>query len=61
MNIKFYRKNVYGNDYCYPATKVQAEALQILTNKKTLNDRDLEALKLLGFTLEEVMEKEKEL
>ena len=61
MNIKFYRKNVYGNDYCYPAKRDQADALQILTNKKTLNGRDMEALKMLGFTLEEVMEKEKEL
>lgn len=49
MDIKVRVKNVYGNDLIYPITH-QTE-LATLTGKKTLDQRDIQALQALGITV----------
>ncbi len=51
--IRFYRRNVYGNESMY-AVDHAAEISQ-LTSRKTLLKNDFEALKGLGFTFKEVL------
>jgi ssDNA-specific exonuclease RecJ len=50
MKIKCYKKNVYGNDLIYPVDF--KKELEDLTGKRTLNNRDLDCLKKLGFEIE---------
>ncbi len=44
-------KNVYGRLLIYVQDEYQAKMLAALTNKTTLDYRDLEALQNLGFTI----------
>ncbi len=44
-------KNVYGRLLIYVQDEHQARMLAALTNKTTLDYRDLEALQNLGFTI----------
>ncbi len=56
MTINYYRKNVFGQVNKYLASNQEANAyIKALTGKKTINDRDIEALKGLGFDFEEVL------
>jgi hypothetical protein len=54
-NIKYYIKHVYGNQNMYIADKTQAQAIQNLTNQKTLTTSTMRALEVLGFTFEQVL------
>jgi hypothetical protein len=44
-------KNVYGRILIYVNNEYQARMLAALTNKSTLDYRDLEALQNLGFSI----------
>jgi hypothetical protein len=46
--LRFYEKNVYGNVLIYCYDQDVSEILRQLTNKKTLDQYDLEALRKLG-------------
>ena len=48
-NIKTQPKTAFGRTLHYVTDPVQADALQNLTGKKTLTDRDLTCLQVLGF------------
>lgn len=54
--IRYYRQNNYGNEQFYAVD--QAEAIGKLTGRKTLIDRDIEALKELGFEFKEILKSE---
>ena len=55
--IKFYRKNVYGQERLYLAQDYYAGAVHILTDKETVNESDLEALsRIAGREVEEVLD-----
>ena len=54
--MKFYRKNVYGKDLMYLAERTQREAIEMICNRKSITERDMFALGMLGFTFEEVNE-----
>jgi len=45
-------KNVYGRILIYATEPKTAKMLAVLTNKSTLDYRDLEALKNLGFDIQ---------
>jgi hypothetical protein len=45
-------KNVYGRLLIYVTDERKAKMLAVLTNKTTLDYRDLEALKNLGFEIQ---------
>jgi hypothetical protein len=51
MNIQVNIKQVYGVDRVYPAND-KAIILTQLTNKKTLDKRDIELIKQLGYEIE---------
>lgn len=58
MEIKYYKKNVYGNEHLYIASTGQSEvklAVQQLTGTKTLLTGHIEALEALGFTFKQVL------
>jgi len=56
MSIKFYRKNVYGQERLYLADDFYAGYAHILTNKETVNESDLHALsQISGQKVEEVL------
>lgn len=55
MEIKFYRKNVYGKELMYVADEKIAHHLSQLTGRKTVDSRDMHDLKELGFTFSEVL------
>ena len=57
MNIKYYRKNVYGQDLLY-IVGAEGDAIKALTGKKTIDRRDIAALESLGHTFELVHEGE---
>ena len=52
--IRYYVKNVYGNDLYYPVDC--AQEIQALTGKITLVSRTMEALERMGVKFEEVLE-----
>ena len=56
MTIEYYTKNVYGVDKIYLADEHQKRAVQLLTGNKTLTREAYKGLKMLGYTLEEVLE-----
>jgi len=49
-DIKVETRRNYGTDHKYVISD-HAEALAVLTGKKTVTDRDIQALKALGFTV----------
>lgn len=51
--IRFYRKSNYGVEQVYLIDC--AEPIARLTGCRTLRDRDMDALKELGFTFQEVL------
>lgn len=53
--IQVYVETKYGTDYTYVKDQAQAEALEALTKKKTLDRYDFRALEKLGYTIELVM------
>ena len=50
-NIKTQTKTAFGQVRHYIVDPVQADAIKTLTGKKTVNDKDLVALQLLGLTI----------
>lgn len=54
MNIITYKiKSVYGNDMKYVQGD-EVKAISLLTGKKTIDNKDIHALELLGFQVKEV-------
>lgn len=53
--IKFYRDRVYGVVKFYVKEAEVAEAVTLLTGRKTITEQDMKALEALGFTFEEVL------
>ena len=53
--IQVYIENHYWTPYNYVKDEAQAEALEALTKKKTLDRYDFRALEKLGYTIELVM------
>lgn len=51
MTIEVERKQVYGNTLTYVKKESVRNSVQKLTGRKTLTDRDIKALKELGFVL----------
>lgn len=51
--INYYIRAHYGTEHRYPIE--HKEALKLLTGRSTLTDTDLEALKMLGYELTEVV------
>ena len=47
-NIKTQDKTAFGRTLHYVTDPVQADALQTLTDKKTLTDKDIICLQMLG-------------
>jgi hypothetical protein len=56
MNIQVNIKQVYGVDRIYPVND-KAMILTQLTNKKTLDKRDIELIKKLGYEIEVITNK----
>lgn len=50
--LSFYEKNVYGNVLIYCYDEDVAAVLKTLTNKKTVDRYDLEALSKLGLRVQ---------
>lgn len=55
MKIDYYKKNVYGRDYAYVKEKSMAEAIERLTGKKTIDERDMISLAILGCEFNQVL------
>ena len=55
MIIEYYIKSIYGNDLIYIKNATQGKALQVLTNKKTIDKKDIDALQVLGVVCVEVL------
>jgi len=49
--ITLRRREVYGNELYYVVDKDQAKALSVLTGQKTITDRNVGALKQLGYEI----------
>ena len=47
-NIKTQPKTAFGKTLHYVTDECQAQALQSLTGKKTINDKDIISLQMLG-------------
>ena len=54
--VQVYIKTHYGIKHYYLVDDKQAEALETLTKKKTIDRYDFRALEALGFTIELVMD-----
>ena len=52
MTIKTQPKTAFGKTLHYVVDPTQAKALQSLTGKKTINDKDIASLKTLGITVQ---------
>jgi len=53
--IKYYRKNNYGSTHYYIKDQSQQQAIQKISNFKTLSPSIMEGLKDLGFNFQEVI------
>lgn len=53
--IKFYRKNVWGNELKYVADPITAATITSLTGQKTLSEQQIKSLTALGLSFEEVL------
>ena len=51
-NIETQPKTAFGKTLHYVTDQVQAKALQSLTGKKTINEKDIASLKTLGITVQ---------
>jgi len=51
--IRYYRREVYGNDLLYPLD--HAYIIEKLTGKKTLNALTMSSLESLGISFQEVL------
>jgi uncharacterized protein YhbP (UPF0306 family) len=49
--ITLRKREVYGNELFYVVDAEQAKALAVLTGQKTITDRNIGALKQLGYTI----------
>lgn len=56
--IKFYHKNVYGNDYMYIADPLQARAVEMISGKKVMTGPVWIGLEALGYEFVEITEKQ---
>lgn len=54
--IKILIKNVYGKETIYPVCE-QAVIFSQLLHQKTLTKKDIQTIKLLGYTIEVIQEK----
>lgn len=54
MKIRYYIKHVYGTPTLYPID--YAQQLMTLTGCKTLREKDMSALKAMGFEFEQVFQ-----
>jgi len=52
MKIFYYGKQTFGNYYYYLADESQAESVQTLTGKRTVNANELKALQRLVGTVD---------
>ena len=52
MTIKTQPKTAFGKTLHYVTDQAQAQALQSLTGKKTINEKDIASLKTLGITVQ---------
>jgi len=52
MKIHYYGKQTFGNYYYYLADESQAESVQTLTGKRTVNANELKALQRLIGTVD---------
>jgi hypothetical protein len=55
------RREVYGNSLIYVCNEAQAKAIRTLTGKKTINQNDIAALKVLGVEVDDLDERIKNL
>jgi hypothetical protein len=55
IEIEYYRKSSYGNEYMYIKGEIGL-AVSLLTKKATVNETDLEALRSLGAETTEVLQ-----
>ena len=53
--IKYYSKHNYGQQYFYIVDSEQAQSVSMLTNKKTIDYRDIHHFENLGLKFEEVL------
>ena len=51
MTIKTQPKTAFGKTLHYVTDQAHAKALQSLTGKKTINEKDIASLKTLGITV----------
>lgn len=56
MTIKYFTRSNWGNIHLYILDESIAYSISILTGKKTIDKRDIEALKKLGFSFELVLD-----
>jgi len=49
--ITLRKREVYGNELFYVVDEEQARAISILTGQKTVTNRNIGALKQLGYTI----------
>ena len=52
MKIYYYGKQSFGNYYYYLADESQAQEVQVLTGKRTVNAKELKALQTLIGTVD---------
>jgi len=60
MNIMYWTRRVYGKTLIYVAGP-EGEAIETLTGKKTVDNRDLHALQALGHTIERTDDPDEEI
>lgn len=49
--VSYHKKSVYGVEKLYITDAKQAQAVSALTGRKTIETRDIEALRVLGIEL----------
>jgi len=52
MKLEYYQKSVYGRNYFYLVDEGAMNAVRALTDRQTLREQDIQALKELNFEME---------
>ena len=55
QNIQVEARNKYGTPYFYPLNKEAKEAINLFGNRKSLSLANIEALKKMGFVIEQMV------
>ena len=58
MNLRYFKRNVYGRNYIYPLEEEFSLAHSLISGRKTLSEEQIEGYEMIGINLTEAKDPE---